>query len=183
MGRRAWHGQRIDVTAQPAASAARIRVRSLAKRYGTLEVFRGIDFDVGEREIVAIVGPSGCGKTTLLRCVDGLLPVDEGEIWCGRERVTQADRRDGDGVPAFRLVSVEDGLRQRRLRAAHGRRRERREIAARVPRFIKLVGLDRLRAAPIPTRCRAACSSAAGSTQGPAYFTSFLPTSASKFLK
>ena len=37
----------------------RIRVRGLGKHYGTLEVFRNIDFDVGEREIVAIVGPSG----------------------------------------------------------------------------------------------------------------------------
>src|SRR4029077_15565136 len=49
----------------------RMRVRGLGKHYGALEVFRNIDFDVGEREIVAIVGPSGCGKTTLLRCIDG----------------------------------------------------------------------------------------------------------------
>jgi ABC-type transporter Mla maintaining outer membrane lipid asymmetry ATPase subunit MlaF len=45
----------------------RIRVRGLGKHYGTLEVFRNIDFDIGEREIVAVVGPSGCGKTTLTR--------------------------------------------------------------------------------------------------------------------
>ncbi|MDI1346141.1 MAG: ATP-binding cassette domain-containing protein, partial [Pseudolabrys sp.] len=44
----------------------RIRVRGLGKNYGALEVFRNINFDVGNREIVAIVGPSGCGKTTLL---------------------------------------------------------------------------------------------------------------------
>ncbi|MGC1668702.1 MAG: ATP-binding cassette domain-containing protein, partial [Pseudolabrys sp.] len=60
--------------AQGAKVEPRIRVRGLGKYYGTLEVFRNIDFDVGEREIVAIVGPSGCGKTTLLRCIDGLLP-------------------------------------------------------------------------------------------------------------
>src|SRR6185436_12096612 len=77
------------VAAQSAAAAPRIRVRGLAKRYGALEVFRGIDFELGEREIVTIVGPSGCGKTTLLRCIDGLLPVDAGEIWCGEERVTE----------------------------------------------------------------------------------------------
>ena len=45
--------------AQGAGSPARIRVRGLVKRFGTLEVFRGIDFDLGEREIVTIVGPSG----------------------------------------------------------------------------------------------------------------------------
>ncbi|MDI1342950.1 MAG: ATP-binding cassette domain-containing protein, partial [Pseudolabrys sp.] len=53
--------------AQPAkADEPRIRVRGLGKHYGALEVFRDINFDVGQREIVAIVGPSGCGKTTLL---------------------------------------------------------------------------------------------------------------------
>ena len=67
-------------SAHPAGPLPRIRVRGLAKRYGALEVFRGIDFNLGEREILTIVGPSGCGKTTLLRCIDGLLPVDEGEI-------------------------------------------------------------------------------------------------------
>ena len=78
---------------QPNAPTARIRVRGLSKRYGALEVFRDIDFELGEREIITIVGPSGCGKTTLLRCIDGLIPVDGGEIWCGRERVTGPEQR------------------------------------------------------------------------------------------
>ena len=64
-------------------------MRGLGKRYGALEVFRNIDLDVGEREIVAIVGPSGCGKTTLLRCIDGLIPLDAGEIRVGDQRVTE----------------------------------------------------------------------------------------------
>ena len=74
---------------QSARDEPRIRVRGLDKHYGALEVFRNIEFDVGAREIVAIVGPSGCGKTTLLRCIDGLLPHDSGEIWVGQERVTE----------------------------------------------------------------------------------------------
>jgi NitT/TauT family transport system substrate-binding protein len=49
------------------------------KSYGDLEVFRGINLEVGDAEIVAIVGPSGCGKTTLLRCIDGLIPMNAGE--------------------------------------------------------------------------------------------------------
>ena len=76
--------QQMSVATPRAATAAgaepRIRVRGLGKHYGTLEVFRNIDFDVGEREIVAIVGPSGCGKTTLLRCIAGLLPPTSGEV-------------------------------------------------------------------------------------------------------
>jgi NitT/TauT family transport system ATP-binding protein len=112
----------------------------LAKRYGTLEVFRGIDFDVGQREVVAVVGPSGCGKTTLLRCVDGLLPVDEGEIWCDGERVVNpiagmAMVFQHFGLFPWKTVydNIAYGLRMAGVASA--------EIAVRVPRFIKLVGL------------------------------------------
>ncbi|MGA6930590.1 MAG: ATP-binding cassette domain-containing protein, partial [Pseudolabrys sp.] len=65
---------------QVAKGEPRIRVRGLGKRYGTLEVFRNIDFDVGEREIVAIVGPSGCGKTTFLRLMAGFEAPSQGRI-------------------------------------------------------------------------------------------------------
>ncbi len=80
---------RVVPASRSARSEPRIRIKSLAKRYGNLQVFSNIDFDVAEREIVAIVGPSGCGKTTLLRCIDGLLPNDAGEIWVGNKRVTE----------------------------------------------------------------------------------------------
>lgn len=124
----------------PAGPLPRIRVRGLAKRYGALEVFRGIDFNLGEREILTIVGPSGCGKTTLLRCIDGLLPVDEGEIWCGRERVTEpvagmAMVFQHFGLFPWKTVyeNVAYGLRMAGASSA--------ELAERVPRFVKLVGL------------------------------------------
>jgi NitT/TauT family transport system ATP-binding protein len=130
-------------TGEPAArsgAAARIRVHGLGKRFGTLEVFRGIDFELGEREIVTIVGPSGCGKTTLLRCIDGLIPVDAGEIWCGNERVTEPIAGMAMVFQHFGLFpwkTVEEnvgyGLRMAGLPAE--------EIAERVPHFIKLVGL------------------------------------------
>jgi len=129
------------VAAQPGAAAARIRVRGLAKRYGALEVFRGIDFELGEREIVTIVGPSGCGKTTLLRCIDGLLPVDAGEIWCGEERVTEPIAGMAMVFQHFGLLpwktvfdNVAYGLRLAGASPA--------EIAERVPHFIKMVGLS-----------------------------------------
>ena len=128
-----------DAAANP--SRARIRVRSLAKRFGTLEVFRGVDFELGEREIVTIVGPSGCGKTTLLRCIDGLLPVDEGEIWCGQQRVTEPVAGMAMVFQHFGLFpwknvfdNVAYGLRMAGASSA--------EIAERVPRFIKMVGLN-----------------------------------------
>jgi NitT/TauT family transport system ATP-binding protein len=118
----------------------RIRVRGLGKHYGALEVFRNIDFDVGEREIVAVVGPSGCGKTTLLRCIDGLLPHDVGEIWVGQERVTEpiagvAMVFQHFGLFPWKTVfeNVAYGLRMAGAPKA--------EIERKVPEFIKLVGL------------------------------------------
>ena len=120
--------------------AAHPRAR-LGKSYGGFEVFRDIDFEVGEREIVAIVGPSGCGKTTLLRCIDGLIPVDDGDILVDGQRVNEPHSRRRHGVPAFRPVPLEDGLRQRRLRPAHGRRRQAPRSRAACRHFINLVGL------------------------------------------
>ena len=125
---------------QTATPSPRIRLRGLAKSYGALEVFRGIDFDLGEREIITIVGPSGCGKTTLLRCIDGLLPVDVGEIWCGHERVTEPTAGmamvfQHFGLFPWKTVSenVAYGLKMAGTPAA--------AIAERVPQFVKLVGL------------------------------------------
>jgi NitT/TauT family transport system ATP-binding protein len=62
------------------ANATCLRVAGACVRYGSLEVLRGVSFDVGADEIVSLVGRSGCGKTTLLRCAAGLLPLDEGSI-------------------------------------------------------------------------------------------------------
>jgi NitT/TauT family transport system ATP-binding protein len=124
----------------PASGEARIRVRGLGKRYGALEVFRGIDFDVGAREIVAIVGPSGCGKTTLLRCIDGLIPHDAGEIWADDKRV------DGP-IQGMAMVFQHFGLFPWKTvsdNVAYGLRMDgvpKVEIDRRVPEFIKLVGL------------------------------------------
>jgi NitT/TauT family transport system ATP-binding protein len=49
---------------------------------------RGVDFEVQEGSFVSIVGPSGCGKTTFLYALDGLLPIDGGEIVVNSRRVT-----------------------------------------------------------------------------------------------
>jgi len=132
-------------TVTPAASASisgtpRIRVRDLGKRYNTLEVFRDINFDVGAREIVAIVGPSGCGKTTLLRCINGLLTYDTGEIWADNQRV------DGP-IQGMAMVFQHFGLFPWKTvfdNVAYGLRMDgvpKAEIARRVPEFIRLVGL------------------------------------------
>ena len=55
-------------------------VRGLRKGYGREVILAGVDLAVSRGEMLAVVGPSGGGKSTLLRCVNGLLPFDAGEV-------------------------------------------------------------------------------------------------------
>jgi NitT/TauT family transport system ATP-binding protein len=129
-----------EQTGAAAGVNGRPRLSGLAKRYGALEVFRDIDLDVGEREIVAIVGPSGCGKTTLLRCIDGLIAADAGEVVVDGARVAAP-------IAGMAMVFQHFGLFPWKTVAdnvAYGLRMagaSRDEIARRVPAFIGLVGL------------------------------------------
>jgi len=131
---------KLEPTARPAAAKTHIRVKGLGKRYGALEVFRALDLEVGDREIVAIVGPSGCGKTTLLRCIDGLILASNGTIEIEGEPVTGP-------LPGVAMVFQQFGLfpwKTVYANVAYGLKLAglpKAEIAERVPRFVKLVGL------------------------------------------
>ena len=61
-------------------TADRINVDEVTKRFGTVEVLRGVSLAVAQHETVALLGPSGCGKTTLLRSIAGLERIDGGRI-------------------------------------------------------------------------------------------------------
>jgi NitT/TauT family transport system ATP-binding protein len=123
-----------------AVARARIVMSGAGKRFGTLEVFRDINLEVGEREVLAIIGPSGCGKTTLLRCLDGLIPLDAGEITVEGDRVEGP--REGVAVVfqhfgLFPWKTVFDNVAYGLKLAGASRG----EIQERVPEFVRLVGL------------------------------------------
>ena len=70
-----------------------IEVRNIVKRYGDLEVLRGVSLDIAQGEIVSIVGPSGAGKTTLLHIIGTLDPPQAGEVYYeGQNVLTLKDR-------------------------------------------------------------------------------------------
>jgi polar amino acid transport system ATP-binding protein len=65
-----------------------VRIESLRKSFGSLEVLKGVDLTVQKGEVVVILGPSGSGKSTLLRCVNRLEEPSGGHIWFEDTEIT-----------------------------------------------------------------------------------------------
>ena len=96
-------------TAPATATTSALRLRGVRKRYGNFTALDGIDLDVAEREVVALIGPSGSGKSTLVRCVHQLQPIDAGAIYVGDE-LQGYERHNGQ----LRALSEAAIARQRR---------------------------------------------------------------------
>lgn len=64
-----------------------IKVERVEKKFGNIEVLKGIDLSINKGEIVSIVGPSGAGKTTLLQIMGTLCRADKGEVFIKQQRV------------------------------------------------------------------------------------------------
>ena len=76
-------------------SEAIIKVSQLRKRYGTLEVLKGIDAEVMKGEVLVVIGPSGSGKSTFLRCLNFLEEYDQGEVRFDGRLIGYGASRDG----------------------------------------------------------------------------------------
>jgi polar amino acid transport system ATP-binding protein len=57
-----------------------LELRGVQKRFGDLQVLRGVDLKISRGEVVCVLGPSGSGKSTLLRCINLLEPPEEGDV-------------------------------------------------------------------------------------------------------
>jgi polar amino acid transport system ATP-binding protein len=64
-----------------------VRAQEVHKRFGRLEVLRGVSLEVRTSEVCCLVGPSGSGKTTFLRCINHLERIDAGRLWVDGELV------------------------------------------------------------------------------------------------
>ena len=97
-----------------------LEIRSISSRYGRIEALHGIDLDVKQGQLVALVGANGAGKTTLLRTISGVQPASAGSIHLfGRditrlppnERVRLGICQVPEGRHVFGPMSIEDNLR------------------------------------------------------------------------
>ena len=69
-----------------------IELKNVHKRFGQLEVLKGIDLTVTKGEKLVIIGPSGSGKSTLIRCMNGLEEVTSGEVYIDGQLMTHKSR-------------------------------------------------------------------------------------------
>jgi polar amino acid transport system ATP-binding protein len=68
--------------------SAVLELKGVTKTYGEREVLSGIDLAIGEHEAVALIGASGSGKSTMLRCIDLLEEIDDGDIFLDGKAIT-----------------------------------------------------------------------------------------------
>jgi multiple sugar transport system ATP-binding protein len=85
---------------------ASLIIRNLTKRYGAVEVLKGIDIALADGEFLVLLGPSGCGKSTLLNMIAGLDTVTEGEILIGDRVVNRVHPRDRDIAMVFQSYAL-----------------------------------------------------------------------------
>ncbi len=97
--------------------SAMLELDSVHKRFGDLEVRRGVDMEVKQGEVICILGPSGSGKSTLLRCINLLEPPEQGrillegtEITGNREGLDLVRRRVGMVFQQFNLFPHKTAL-------------------------------------------------------------------------
>jgi polar amino acid transport system ATP-binding protein len=82
-----------------------VRIVDVHKSFGAVEVLRGISLAVNRGEAVCVIGPSGSGKSTLLRCINGLIPIDRGEVFVGAHAVHEL-RTDQQMIALRKDVSI-----------------------------------------------------------------------------
>jgi polar amino acid transport system ATP-binding protein len=126
-----------------------LRIESLHKRFGDLEVLSGVDLVVDDHEVVCLIGASGSGKSTLLRCINLLEPIEEGAISLHGDPVS-ADLPDVDRVrskigivfQAFNLFPHMSVLRNVTLAPMEVRGLSRTDAEARAHDLLVRFGLD-----------------------------------------
>jgi polar amino acid transport system ATP-binding protein len=81
-----------------------VKAEGVIKRFGRLEVLKGIDLEVQPKEVMCLLGPSGSGKSTFLRCIHHLETIDAGRLYVDGELVGY--REEGDKIHELRDAEV-----------------------------------------------------------------------------
>ncbi|MDP1818969.1 MAG: ATP-binding cassette domain-containing protein [Acidimicrobiales bacterium] len=133
----------MTAAAAPQHPSPLLRCRDIEVRYGQVQVLFGVDLDVHEGEIVALLGTNGAGKSTLLRAVTGLTPPSAGTVELDGQPVTGADPAElaarGVGfMPGGRAVFPGLSVRENLELAAWLYRDDRRRVDAAIDGALEL---------------------------------------------
>src|SRR5258708_38151348 len=125
---------------------AALSVRDVHKRFGPVEVLKGIDLTVDNGEVAVLLGPSGCGKSTLLNVVAGLERPSAGTVEIGDRGVNDIEPKDRDIAMGFQSYALYPAMTVRRNipfgMACRGvPKQQQSEAGARVPALLQIGGL------------------------------------------
>src|SRR6186997_3246069 len=76
----------------PATTA--LELRDVHKSFGSVQALRGVDFEVRDGEVMALVGDNGAGKSALIKCIAGIYSIDSGDVLFEGERVNLHGPKD-----------------------------------------------------------------------------------------
>ena len=85
---------------------ATLQLRDIRKSFASVEVIKGINLDIGDREFVVFVGPSGCGKSTLLRMIAGLEEITSGDLMIDGKRINRVGPADRGLAMVFQSYAL-----------------------------------------------------------------------------
>ncbi|HEY9344172.1 MAG TPA: sn-glycerol-3-phosphate ABC transporter ATP-binding protein UgpC, partial [Inquilinus sp.] len=85
---------------------ASLTIQNVIKRYGAIEILKGINIDIDDGEFLVLVGPSGCGKSTLLNMIAGLDTISDGTIAIDGRRVNELHPKDRDIAMVFQSYAL-----------------------------------------------------------------------------
>ncbi|WP_027942401.1 amino acid ABC transporter ATP-binding protein [Amycolatopsis taiwanensis] len=115
-----------------------VQGQGIHKRFGRLEVLKGIDFEVMPQEVACVIGPSGSGKSTLLRCINHLEKIDAGRLFVDGQLIGYRQR----GEKLYEL----------REREIAGQRRDIGMVFQRFNLFPHMTALENVMEAPVQVR-------------------------------
>src|SRR4051794_30087766 len=72
----------------PVSGQPLLELRGVSKAFGSVQALRDVDFEVRHGEVMALVGDNGAGKSTLIKCIAGIHPMDEGELFFDGEPIS-----------------------------------------------------------------------------------------------
>lgn len=126
-----------------------IELQNISKWYGDFQVLKNCSATVDKGQVVVVCGPSGSGKSTLIKCVNGLEPVQQGQVHVDGSEVTAKQTnltalrsRIGMVFQHFELYPHMNVLENLCLAQEKVLKRSRDEAVARAEALIKRVGLD-----------------------------------------